>query len=70
MLNIGKKPTVGDFPRGIEVNIFDFDGDLYNKELQVRFLKFIREDKKFDSLDALISAIRNDEAVCRQWMTP
>lgn len=68
MLNIGKKPTVGEFPRGIEVNIFDFDGDLYGKEIQVRFLKFIREDQKFDSLEALIDAIRGDEETCRKWM--
>lgn len=65
MLNIGKKPTVGDFPRGIEVNILDFEGDLYSKMLEVRFLKFIREDRKFDGLEELISAIHADEEACR-----
>ena len=64
MLNIGKKPTVGDFPRGLEVNLFDFEGDLYGKQVEVRFLEWIREDRKYDSLDELITAIHGDKAAC------
>lgn len=63
MLNIGKKPTVGQFPRGIEVNLFDFDGDLYGKTVDIRFLKYIREDRKYPDLETLIEAIKNDKKV-------
>lgn len=64
MLNIGRKPTVGEFPLGIEVNILDFDGDLYGKTLRVEFLRRIREDKKFSSLEELKRAIDGDKEVC------
>lgn len=64
MCNIGKKPTVGDFPRGIEINLFDFDQDLYDKEVTVRFIEWIRADQKFDSLEELVKAIDGDKARC------
>jgi riboflavin kinase / FMN adenylyltransferase len=64
MLNIGHKPTVGNFPLGIEVNIFDFSGDIYGHTLRVNFLRRIREDKKFASLEDLRLAIDNDKLVC------
>lgn len=64
MLNIGRKPTVGRFPLGIEVNIFDFEGDLYGKNLTVEFLSYIRPDRKFDSMDALVAAIDQDKQDC------
>lgn len=64
MCNIGKKPTVGDFPRGIEINLFDFDQDLYDREVTVRFVEWIRADQKFDSLEELIKAIDGDKARC------
>ena len=51
--NIGKRPTVNDRGELLEVNIFDFDGDLYGKEIQVSLLKFIRVEKKFDSIESL-----------------
>lgn len=64
MLNIGKKPTVGEFPLGLEVNIFDFDQDIYGEEVTLRFLSFIRTDKKFDGVDALVAAIDQDKKDC------
>jgi riboflavin kinase/FMN adenylyltransferase len=65
MLNIGRKPTVGsEFPLGIEVNFFDFDGDLYDHTVTVEFLAFIRPDKKFNSLDELKAAIAGDKEAC------
>ncbi len=64
MCNVGKKPTVGDFPRGIEIYLFDFDRDIYGYEVTVRFLEWIRADMKFDSLEALIAAIDGDKARC------
>jgi len=64
MLNIGKKPTVGVFPRGLEINIFDFEGDIYGETVTLRFMDWIRPDRKFDSLEALIKAIDNDKVAC------
>ena len=56
MANIGSRPTIGDRAKNdfiIEVNIFDFEGDLYGKTLRVRFLERIRDEEKFDGLDSL-----------------
>jgi riboflavin kinase/FMN adenylyltransferase len=65
MLNIGRKPTVGaDFPVGVEMHIFQFDADIYDKEVTVRFWDWIREDRKFGSLEELVNAIRADQAAC------
>lgn len=62
MLNIGKRPTVAEgLPVGIEINIFDFNADIYGKQVTLKFLDFIREDKKFDSLDTLKNAIAQDK---------
>lgn len=64
MLNVGKKPTVGNFPRGIEINIFDFKEDIYDEMVTIRFMDWIRPDKKFDGLEALIKAIDQDKVDC------
>ena len=62
MTYIGKKPTVNNSDiESIEVHIFDFTGDLYDKDIKVRFVSRIRDDQKFDSLDALKKQIENDE---------
>lgn len=55
MMNIGRRPTLKNPDEGItiEVHIFDFDEDIYNKVITIRFLKRIRDEKKFDSMDAL-----------------
>ena len=62
MTYIGKKPTVNnDEIENIEVHLFDFDGDLYDKEIKVRFVKRVRGEHKFESLDALKKQIQIDE---------
>jgi len=59
--NVGYKPTVtNEKIRGIETFIFDFSGDLYGKNVIVQFEKFIREEKKFSSLEALKNQIKKD----------
>src|SRR5277367_1340443 len=51
--NIGRRPTVNTGPESrLEVNIFDFDGDLYDTEITVSLLSYIREERKFAGLDA------------------
>lgn len=65
MMSIGKKPTMGEFERSHEVNIFDFAGNLYDQVIRVEFLEWIRGEEKYNSLDELIAAIKGDEAFCR-----
>ncbi len=53
MMNIGMRPTVDGSERTIEVNIFDFNEDLYGRELRVMIRKWMRGEVKFNGLDAL-----------------
>lgn len=65
MLNIGLNPTTDfDVNVKIEVNIFDFDKDIYDEILKVEFIKRIRDEQKFANLDELKSALANDKIVC------
>lgn len=62
MLYIGSRPSIdGDEEKRIEVNLLDFEGDLYGQILRVDVLDFIRGDKKLDSLEALQHQIENDK---------
>ncbi|HWZ03688.1 MAG TPA: bifunctional riboflavin kinase/FAD synthetase [Mucilaginibacter sp.] len=61
MAYIGSRPTINGLTRNIEVNIFDFDQDIYNRRIQMQFLNFVRDDLKFDSLDALKVQIAKDK---------
>ena len=61
MLYIGTRPTLQNgMEISVEVNIFDFDGDLYNESLTVEFIDFIRGDEKFDTMQQLIDQIHQD----------
>jgi len=53
ILNIGDRPTVDGEKKTIEAHLIDFEGDLYGQELRIYFQEFLREEKKFESLDAL-----------------
>ncbi len=67
MTYIGKKPTVNnEETENIEVHLFDFNGDLYDKEIKVRFVKKIRGEQKFESLDALKKQIQIDEKTIKE----
>lgn len=61
LLNIGHNPTFNALHKTIEVNIVDFDKDIYGEELIVELIDYIRPEKKFNSLDELIKAIDNDK---------
>lgn len=62
MTYIGKRPTMHDNrPQSIETYIISFDGDLYDKEIKIRFVDFVRDDKKFDNFEALKHQIGIDE---------
>lgn len=62
MMNIGSKPTITDgSQRSIEVYIFDFDQDLYGKEISVHFKRRIRDEQKFDGVEALGNQLELDK---------
>jgi len=61
MMSIGFRPTVNGNNRVIEVNIFDFDQDIYGKTLRVYVRKYLRPEIKFDHLDALVKQIDQDK---------
>lgn len=65
--NLGRRPTVENenARRLLEVHVFDFNGDLYDKVIEAKFLKFIRPEKKFDSVDDLKIQISKDVASVR-----
>jgi riboflavin kinase/FMN adenylyltransferase len=58
--NLGTRPTVGGGERLLEVHLLDFSGDLYGKVLKVRFVRFLRGERKFGSVDELKEQIRFD----------
>lgn len=65
--NLGRRPTVEHegAKRLLEVHIFDFDGDLYGEILEVEFVKYIRKEKQFESIDALKQQIEQDVAAVK-----
>lgn len=62
MLYIGTRPTLQNGTEiSVEVNIFDFDGDLYNQSLTAEFIDFIRGDEKFENIQQLVKQIHADK---------
>lgn len=66
MLNIGFRPTLGGTHKRVEVNIFDFEKDIYGKEITVEFFHNIRSEIKFENLGALKSQLHNDKIAAQQ----
>jgi riboflavin kinase/FMN adenylyltransferase len=60
MMNIGFRPTVDGSKRVVEVNIFDFDEDIYGELLQVEFITYLRGEEKFQGLDKLKEQLAKD----------
>ncbi len=65
--NIGYKPTVGEHFKGVETHIFDFDEDLYGKEIVVELLHFCRPEQKFGSLEQLKAQVGEDIVYGKEW---
>ena len=64
MMNIGVKPTLIESSKTIEINFFDFEGDLYDRNIRVNIKQFIRDEIKFESLELLKSQIQKDKINC------
>jgi len=66
--SVGRRPTVRDnAPPLLEVHVFDWEGNLYGRHLKVKFLRKLREEKKYDGLEALRSAIAQDVAQAKDY---
>jgi len=61
MAYIGTRPTINGITRNIEVNIFDFDSEIYGQEVSMQFHHFVRGDIKFEGLDQLIIQLAKDK---------
>lgn len=66
MAYIGHRPTINGMSRNIEVNIFDFDQDIYGQTIRINFMEYLRADKKFDSLEKLRKQLIKDEKAARK----
>ena len=65
--NIGRRPTVNAVPESLlEVNLFDFAGEIYGQEMEVALIAFLRPERKFDGIDALSAQITTDAAEARR----
>ena len=64
--NLGYRPTFKQKKILLEVHIFNFSGNLYNKHLSVQFIKFIRKEKKFKNVDLLRKQIKSDLKIAKQ----
>ena len=60
MLSIGNRPTIGDRPTAVEVHLLGFSGDVYGEALEVEFIRHLRSNRRFDSLDALREQLERD----------
>ena len=66
MMNIGIRPTLIGDNETIEVHIFEFNEDIYNKILKISLLEKIREEEKFESLEALKRQLEIDKEICKK----
>ncbi|MDA0874299.1 MAG: bifunctional riboflavin kinase/FAD synthetase [Bacteroidetes bacterium] len=70
MMNIGHRPTFEGKGLHLEVNVLDWSGDLYGREVRVEFVERVRDERKFDGVEALIRQLNDDRDRCRQLLSP
>jgi riboflavin kinase/FMN adenylyltransferase len=58
--SLGTRPTVGGTVPLLEAHVFEFDGDLYGREIEVEFVARLRDELKFDSVDAMVVQMHRD----------
>lgn len=66
MMNIGTRPTLKGEHQTLEVHLFDCEKDLYGQKLKISFLEKIRDEQKFESLDALKTQLKKDKEICKR----
>jgi riboflavin kinase/FMN adenylyltransferase len=70
MMSIGFNPTVNGKKKTLEVNIFDFNKEIYGENIRIFFRQKLRDEKKFDSLEALKKAIAGDKEKTLKLLSP
>src|SRR5207253_7303186 len=72
VVNLGYRPTVssGKSERVLEIYLLDFDRDIYGEDVEVRFVRYLRPERKFDSMEALAQQIDLDVRRARELCTP
>lgn len=69
MLSVGTNPTVNGDQLTVEVNILDFNQDIYGKEITVKFRDFLHEEIKFESLEKLIERLKEDQVKTEEFFS-
>jgi riboflavin kinase/FMN adenylyltransferase len=69
MMNLGARPTFGEFDRTLEVHLFDVRGDWYGEAVSVEFIHRLRDTVRFDGIDALVAQLGRDAADARVALT-
>lgn len=69
MMNIGNRPTINGNAQSIEINLFDFDQNIYGETLTVIILHKMREEQKFESLEALKAQLVIDKKTAQEYFT-
>ena len=69
MTNIGYNPTFNNNARSIETFIFDFDADIYDKDIEISFYNLLREEKKFNSIQELKEQLIEDKHNAQKHLT-
>jgi riboflavin kinase/FMN adenylyltransferase len=67
--SLGTRPTVNGTEPLLEVHVFDFSGDLYGRAIEVEFVAKLRDEVKFDSLDAMKAQMKIDAAQARDLLS-
>lgn len=68
MLNQGVHPTAPEGKPTIEAHLLGFDGELYGEPVRVEYLRFLRPERRFESLDALRAQLARDRESVREWL--
>jgi riboflavin kinase/FMN adenylyltransferase len=68
VVNLGYRPTVssGEPERILEIHLLDFARDIYGEDLEIRFARYLRPEKKFENVDALVRQINVDVRQARE----
>lgn len=68
MMNIGTRPTVDGTTQTIEINLFDFNQDIYNQKITISFLHRMRSEQKFESVDSLKMQLNIDKTAAQEYI--
>jgi len=71
-INIGRRPTFYEHAETslLEAHLIDFEGDLYGEQAKIRFARFLRSERKFDGIEALVAQLQSDIAATRDLLGP